>query len=193
MSLRWLENNWKIAIALAFIAVVAWTLLWQFWLAPTVFEQNREAGKEIAEDSMDSEKAVREYRWFRQQWFDIKSAREQLQNYKDQEEQFHETYGDYPQNWSRTTKNRHSRIHDRITGQRNQISQLVADYNARSSDATRAIFKCGLPYNVDEKLFIADATGVEYTSEEARNRRPPEDPQDCQFDSAPGEASNTTN
>lgn len=191
----WLERNGALlTIILVVVVLLMLPIVWQYWLAPTVFEQNRQSGQEIAEDSLDADKAVNDYRWFRQQWYDIKSAREQLDNYQDQEKQFHETYGDDPKEWSMTAEERHGRIHDRITGQRNVISSMVAEYNARQSDATRAIFQCGLPYSVDEKLFIADASGVEYTSQEARNMTPPEDPSQCQFsgDAGSSGASNTT-
>jgi len=192
----WLERNGlALTVALVVVLLFILPLVWSYFIAPTVFEANRESGQEIAEESLDADKALQDYRWFRTQWYDIKSAREQLDNYQAQEEQFHETYGDDPNEWSRTAETRHGRIHDRITGQRNQISSLVAEYNARQSDATRAIFQCGLPYSVDEKLFIADASGVEYTSQETRDMTPPEDPSQCEFsgDAGDTEASDTTN
>jgi len=183
----WWANNWLKVLAVAMIMLFVLPVIFNFWIAPTVFEQNRESGQEIAEDSMDAEAAMDNYRWFRAQWYDIESQREQLENYRAQEEQFHETYGDDPQEWSRTAETRHGRIHDRITGTENQISSMTAEYNARSDDATRAIFQCGLPYNVDEKLYIADASGVEYTSQDAMDKTPPENPEECQFSEAPGD------
>lgn len=150
-------------------------------MAPLIFEQNRQSGQEIAEDSMDADVAVQEYRWFRQQWQDIQAARAQLENYQQQEQEFHQTWGNDTDDWSRQAQTRHGRIHDRITGQRNNIETLIADYNARQSDATRAIFNCGLPYNIDEQLYIADASGVEYTSQEAASNTPPEDVEDCDY------------
>lgn len=189
----WLQRNSTAAIAGAFVLLlVAVPIVSSFWLAPTIFQENREAGQDIAQDSMDSDVALQNYRDFRTLWFDIKSAREQLDNYQQQEAQFHETYGDDPKEWSRTAETRHGRIHDRITGQRNQVSNLVSEYNAMSADATQAIFQCGLPMNVDEKLFIADATGIEYTSNEAMNKTPPENPEDCKFSEAPEGSSNTS-
>lgn len=182
----WLERHgFGAAIALVLVALVVLPAVFNYWMAPIIFEQNRQAGEEIAKDSMDADVALQQYREFRQLWFDIKAAREQLEHYKQSEKQFHKTYGHDPQEWSRTAETRHGRIHTRITGQRNQISNLVSEYNAKSSDATRAIFACGLPYNIDEKLYIADATGVEYTSQEAMNKTPPEDPSECKFAGTP--------
>lgn len=189
----WLERNTgAVAVSAIVLFLVVVAFVGNYWMAPMIFEQNRQAGEEIAKDQMDADVAIQEYRDFRELWFDIKSAREQLENYKQQEKTFHETYGDDPQEWSRTAETRHGRIHDRITGQKNQISNLVAEYNAKANDATRAIFACGLPYNIQDKLYIADATGVEYTSQEAMNKTPPENPEDCQFSEAPEGASNTS-
>jgi hypothetical protein len=188
----WMEKHWAKVLVLALAALIIIPVIFNYWMAPMIFSENRDAGEDIAKDTMDSEKAVQDYRDFRRLWFDIKSAREQLDNYQQQEEEFHETYGDDPKEWSRTAETRHGRIHDRITGQRNQISNLVSEYNAKRSDATQAIFTCGLPYRIDEKLYIADASGVEYTSQEAKSTTPPENPEDCKFSEAPGEASNTS-
>lgn len=165
-----------------FLLIVAVSLVFHFWMAPTIFEQNRQAGEDIAEEEMDRESALREYRFFRQQWYDIQSAKEQLENYEQEEHRFHnQTWPDGEWKDNRDARTRHSRMHDRIVGQENQIENLVAEYNARQSDATRAIFNCGLPWSIDEKLFITDGTGVEYTSQEAASKQPPEDPSECEF------------
>jgi hypothetical protein len=189
-----MEKHWLKVFGVALAALIIIPVIFNYWLAPTIFSENRDAGEQIAEDTLDSEKAVQDYRDFRRLWFDIKSAREQLDNYQQQEKQFHETYGDDPKEWSRTAETRHGRIHDRITGQRNQISNLVSEYNAKRSDATQAIFTCGLPYSIDESLYIADASGVEYTSQEAKSTTPPESPEDCKFAQNPNQAgaSNTS-
>jgi len=190
----WLANNIGLVAVGTIVAFLVLGLVFQFWMAPTIFSENREAGEEIAEDTIDADKAMQEYEEFRTLWYDIQSNKEQLDNYQQSDEQFHETYGDDPKEWSRETKERHSRIHTRITGQRNTVSNLVAEYNAKQDTATEAIFQCGLPYGIDSKLYIGDASGVEYTSEEAMDKTPPEDPSECKFAQNPGEieASSTT-
>lgn len=182
----WLERNFGlVVVSIIVLALVGVPVLWQFWIAPTVVEQNVESGQDIAEDSLDSDKALQDYREFRTLWHEIQAQHEQTQNYKSEEEQFHETYGDDPQEWSRTAETQHGRIHQRITGSENQEANLIAEYNSMQDDATTAIFQCGLPNRVDEKLFITDGAGVDYTSDEARNRTPPEDPTECQFSGDP--------
>ena len=182
----WLERNFTlVAISIALLVLVGGPLLWQFWLAPTVFTENAEAGQDIAEDSIDSDKALQDYREFRTLWYDIQAQHEQTQNYREDDKRFHETYGDDPSEWSRNAETRHGRIHDRITGSQNQEASLISEYNAMQDDATTAIYQCGLPNRVDEKLFISDGAGVSYTSEEARDRTPPENPEDCKFSGDP--------
>jgi len=186
-----LERNWQaLAVIAAITLIIGVPVAWNYMIAPTVVEQNADSGQDIAEDTLDSEVALQNYREFRTLWYDIQSQHEQTENYRAQEKQFHETYGDDPKEWSRTAETRHGRIHDRITGSMNQEEMLIGEYNAMQDDATSAIYQCGLPNRVDSKLFITDGTGVSYTSDEARNRTPPEDPSECKFAQDPEEATN---
>jgi hypothetical protein len=190
----WWANNWLKVVGVFVALLIITPVIFNYWMAPMIFEQNRQAGEDIARDTIDSEKALQDYREFRDLYYDIKSAREQLENYKEQEEQFHETYGNDPQEWSRSAETRHGRIHDRITGQKNQISSLVAEYNAMSADATTSLYQCYLPYNIQDKMYIADASGVEYKEGANQGDAPPADdvdPSECKFSEAPT-ASDTT-
>lgn len=121
------------------------------------FEQ-RDAGEEIVRQEMDAQQALQDYREFRRLYHDIQAQREQVKIAYEEEEQFHETYGDDPEDWSREAETRHGRIHERITGNRNQLENLVAEYNAKSVDATSEIFKCNLPYQVDDRFAIQSPT-----------------------------------
>ncbi|RZH67830.1 hypothetical protein [Natrinema altunense] len=122
------------------------------------FEQ-RDAGQETVEQTYDAENAIQQYEEFRQMYHDIEAQRNQVENAYDEDESFHETYGDDPNNWSRTAETRHGRIHERITGNQNQLEQLVADYNAQSDMATKELFKCHLPYKVDDRFAIQGPPG----------------------------------
>lgn len=185
----WLQRNKApVAIVVVLFFLVALPILWNYTIAPTVTEQNADQGQEIADDTIDAEKALQDYREFRSKWYSIQEQHAQTQNYKDSEKQFHKTYGDDPSEWSRTAETRHGRIHSRIIGSQNQEEMLIAEYNAMQSDATTAIYQCGLPSRVDKKLFITDGTGVSYTSQEAQDKTPPKDPSECKFAQNPEEA-----
>lgn len=129
------------------------------WFPFLPYFEQRDAGEQIVKEQMDADEALENYRWFRQQWQNIQAQRDQIENFYDQEEQFYELYGKDPSEWDRTTKERHSRIQNRIAGSQNMLEQMVADYNARSQDATRDIFKCHLPYQVDERFAIQGPPG----------------------------------
>lgn len=144
-------------IALAML--ILFSVVTYFWLGPMIFTEQREAGAETVEQTMDADNAIQEYEWFRQQYQDIEAQRNQIDNSYEELDRFYDTYGKDPSDWSRTTKERHNRIQQRITGNQNMLDQMVADYNARSQQANNAIFKCHLPYQVDEQLYITGPPG----------------------------------
>lgn len=121
--------------------------------------QQRDAGEEVIKDQMQADKAVQDYRKFRDLYHDIQAQREQVENSYDELERFYEIQGKDPDDWSREAENRHGRIQTRITGNQNKLEQMVAEYNAMSDDATTAVFKCHLPYKVDESFAIQGPPG----------------------------------
>lgn len=153
-SLYWLKIA---AVVMAFFIVLNVVSFVWFPFLPW-FEQ-RQAGEEVVRDQIDAEKAVQEYEWFRSQYHQIQEQRAIVQNTYEEHEQFHETYGDDPNEWSRQAEKRHGRIHTRLTGNKNHLENLVSEYNARSDMANREMFKCHLPYQVDERFAIRGPPG----------------------------------
>jgi hypothetical protein len=152
-------RNWTAIIAVVLAVFVAVNIISYVWMPFLPWFEQRQAGEKIIKQEMDAEQALQDYRWFRQQYHDIEAQRQQIQNYYDQEAQFHETWGDDPSSWTRSAQTRHGRIHDRITGSKNMLENMVAEYNAKSDDATSAIWKCSLPYQVDERFAIQGPPG----------------------------------
>lgn len=174
-------------IIVAIVAfLVVFSVVTYVWFPFAMWTEQRDAGEEVVRDQVDAEKAVENYEWFRQQWHDIEAQRRQIQNHYDEHERFHETYGDDPSEWSREAETRHGRIHERITGNQNMLEQMVADYNARSDMAHREMFKCHLPYKVDERFAITGPPGSgapdqpndTYHEDANPNKEPPE-PEQC--------------
>jgi len=122
------------------------------------FEQ-RDAGKDIIKDTYDSQNAVNQYEEFREMYHDIEAQRNQIENTYDELDRFYGTYGKDPSEWSRTAEEQYSRIQKRITGNQNQLERLVAEYNAQSDMANREVFKCNLPYQVDDSFGISGPPG----------------------------------
>lgn len=162
------ERRWLaiIGVVIAFLLIVS--LISYVFMPFLPWLEQRDAGEEVIEDTNDADRAVQEYEWFRQQYQDIEAQRAQIENSYDELDRFYDTYGEDPDEWDRTTKERHNRIQQRITGNQNMLEQMVADYNARSSMDNRALFKCNLPYQVDDKMYITGPPGSD----------DPEQPQD---------------
>lgn len=153
------ERNWgRIAAAVMALFLVI-NLISFVWFPFLPWFEQREAGEQIIEQEMSADQALEDYREFRTLYHDIQAQRAQVEIAYEAEEEFHETYGDDPSEWSRSAETRHGRIHERITGNRNQLENLIAEYNAMSDDATTEIFKCGLPYKVDDKFMIQGPPG----------------------------------
>lgn len=175
------ERNWAVIVGVALSFFIILNVVSYIWFPFLPWTEQRQAGEQIVRQEIDAEKALEDYRWFRTQYREIEAQRNIIQNHYDEEEQFHETYGDDPSQWSRQAETRHNRIHQRITGNQNQLENLVAEYNARSDDATSAVWKCHLPYKVDERFAVTGPPGSgspetpndEYVEGADSNRSPP--------------------
>jgi len=154
------ENDlWKyVGIVLAFIILLN-IFSYIFYPAFMPWFEQREAGEEITRNTYDAENAVSQYEDFREMYHDIEAERAQVENNYDALERFYDTHGENPDEWSRTAEERHNRIQQRITGSQNQLERLVAEYNAQSDMANREVFKCHLPYKVDESFGISGPPG----------------------------------
>jgi len=120
------------------------------------FGQQKQAGKNIIDQTQTAENAIDNYEWFKTQKQKIDAMETKIENQRRQVETFKETYGDNPNNWSRTTKQQHNRMTNRLLGYRNQYESLVAEYNARSNMQNRNVFKDKLPYEMEKKFWTGD-------------------------------------
>lgn len=121
--------------------------------------ENQEEGEEVIDQTIDADKAIQDYEWFRTQYHEIQAQRAQLQNARDELKRFYDVHGEDPEDWSRQAREDHSRIQQRITGNQNQLERLIGEYNARSDTATREIFKCSLPFQVEDNLEVQGPPG----------------------------------
>lgn len=153
------DKKWASIIAIVIVGFLLLNVISAVWMPFLPWMEQREAGEETIEQTMDAEKAIEDYEWFRTQYREIEAQRNQVDNAYDARERFYGTYGEDPDEWSRTTKEDYSAIEKRITGNQNQLENLVADYNARSDMANREVFKCHLPYQVDDRFAISGPPG----------------------------------
>ncbi|ELZ03505.1 hypothetical protein C482_03734 [Natrialba chahannaoensis JCM 10990] len=146
-------------IGVVMVAVIIINIISYVWMPFLPWHEERDAGQEVIEQTYNAEHAVSEYEWFRQQYHDIESQRAHVENAYGELDRFYDIHGENPNEWSRTAEEDHSRIQQRITGNQNQLDTLVEDYNARSSMDNRELFKCHLPYQVDERFAIRGPPG----------------------------------
>jgi len=129
------------------------------WFPFLTFTENREAGQDVVEQTIDAENAIQEYEQFRVLYNDIQAQHAQLQNEQEALDRFYNVYGENPDEWSRQARQDHSRIQQRITGYQNQLENLIAEYNTMSETATSEIFQCSLPYQVEDRLEVQGPPG----------------------------------
>jgi len=153
------ERNWAAIFGIIAILLLVMAAVSYIWFPFLMWGEQRDAGQEVVESQMSAEEAIQTYREFRTLYAEIEAQRAQVENSYEAEEEFHETYGDDPSEWSRSAEVRHGRLHDRITGNQNHLENLVADYNSMASDATQSVFQCQLPYQVDERFAITGPPG----------------------------------
>lgn len=146
-------------IAILFVGFLILNVISYVWFPFLPWFEERDAGQEIVEDTIEADNAVQQYEEFRVLYHEIEAQRAQVDNAYDELDRFYEVHGEDPSQWSRTAEEDHSRIQQRITGNQNQLENLVADYNAQSSMANRELFKCHLPYQVDERFAISGPPG----------------------------------
>jgi len=152
-------RNWLLIIGALMALVIVINIVSYVWFPFLPWMEERDAGEDVVEQTIDADAAIENYEWFRQQHNDIQAQRAIISNNYDELDRFYETHGDEPGSWSRTAEERHSRIQQRITGNQNMLEQMVGDYNARSQQANNALFKCHLPYQVDERFSISGPPG----------------------------------
>ena len=113
---------------------------------------------DIAYDAQDKvlnvDNAIYNYEWFKQQKEDVDALGKKVQTAQLQADSFRVSAGDR-KDWTFEDKNEDARLQSIVTGLTNQLTQAVADYNARAKMATRNIFQDGvLPSYIDALTFI---------------------------------------
>lgn len=154
-------NNYKlggIAFAVAATLIMSVIILLNVFFPSTLhqFNQQREAGKNIIDQTQTAENAINNYEWFKTQKQKIDSMERKIENQQTQIKDFKDTYGENSSEWSRSTQQQYNRMTDRLLGYRNQYESLVAEYNARSNMQNRNVFKDKLPYEMENKFATGD-------------------------------------
>ncbi len=106
-----------------------------------VFNPFRQAAR-VIEKTMDADNVLYNYEWFKQRNQDVKALNAKVKSTDAMTRQFKEEAGPR-ENWHRQDRDEYSRLSAILLGLKQQRNDLVAEYNARSEMANRAIFKTG--------------------------------------------------
>jgi len=103
---------------------------------------------------LNADNAIYNYRWFKQQKQDIDAVGKKLEIARAAVVDFELSAG-ARKDWTFEDKNEAARLRSISQGIESQLKDMIADYNARSSQADRAIFKDGIfPSYIDAATFI---------------------------------------
>lgn len=103
-----------------------------------------ETNQGIIDKTYNAENALYNYEWFKQTAQDIKATETKTIDAKAAVTSFEVAAGPRA-SWTFEDKTEDARLRAVAQGLQNHYTQLVADYNARASQANRAIFKDDLP------------------------------------------------
>ena len=117
-------------------------------------QQQLDTAYKTVDKVLDADNAIYNYEWFKQQHEDIQAKKTMLDNASIAVDNFEQTAGERS-NWTFEDKNEYNRLNTIKLGIKNQLEQMIADYNARSKMATRNIFEDSvLPSYIDSLTFL---------------------------------------
>lgn len=156
-----MKNRYKYGIPVAILLIIGIGVVAQLAInayAP-VFNQygdQRESASNIREQVTDADNAIKQYEWYIRQREKIDAQRRQINNTRDSLQRFYDTYGRNGSEWSFTTRERESRLVDRLQGYRDMHDNLVSEYNAQMNMETRNLYNDSLPLEMEKKFWTGD-------------------------------------
>jgi hypothetical protein len=98
----------------------------------------------IVQKTLDADNVLYNYEWFRNQYADIQTWQQRVDNKHAELNAFLASVG--PRDtWKSQDRNYFASLSSQITGLNNQLIAMKATYNANASKANRSIFMAGLP------------------------------------------------
>lgn len=145
-------KNFFIGFLIVLVLIFCGMLLNYALFKPYVVDTSIDMAYDTVDKTMTAENAIYNYEYFIKQAESIQALRNKEIIAEQQLEGFYELYGKDTSKWTREDKAEHSRLKSNITGIQNMLENAMADYNAKSSMVNRAIFKDGLPSNINRAI-----------------------------------------
>lgn len=108
------------------------------------FNSQVQMNRDIVTKTYNADNAIYNYHWFQERLQAIKATEVKIENAKTTQAQF-KTDAGVRTAWTFEDKTEDARLGTIVLGLKNHYQDIVAEYNARSNEADRAIFSQELP------------------------------------------------
>ena len=123
------------------------------FFTPTTIDKSVDMAYEVVDKTLDGDKAIREYEWFKRQVESMKALeKKEVRAIKEVEDFVALMGGKSRDEWSRDDKKEYDRLNANKVAVQNMLDDALAEYNARSKMVNRAIFKDNLPASIDRAI-----------------------------------------
>lgn len=145
-----------LVIALAIILCLCGGLLVKTLLLPLhTLQQGTDMAYGVVDKTLDSEQAIRDYEWFKQQEADIRKCIANEEIAQTAYDNFASTLPEDRTTWGDFDKREEASLRNSITALQKVTNNAIEDYNARSEMVNHAIFKDNLPTNISRAWYAA--------------------------------------
>ena len=116
------------------------------------FTRQIDTNRGIIEKTYTAENALVQYHWFKERFEAIKATENKIKIAKEAQVSFEASAG-IRKDWTFEDKNEYARLSSVVLGLKSHYEDIVAEYNAKSRESDRAIFKDNLPLFFDLQPF----------------------------------------
>lgn len=119
-----------------------------------VAEKEIQTGYDVVDKTLNADNAIYNYEWFKRQKESIDATNKKQQIADGAVTSFEQVAGEH-KDWTFEDKNEDARLRSISQGIESQLKDMIAEYNARTKMANRAIFQDGiLPGFIDATTLI---------------------------------------
>jgi hypothetical protein len=97
----------------------------------------------VVDKTLNADNAIYNYEWFKRQYGSYIALGNNVKTSKENIVNFESKLPTDRTKWAREDKDEDSRLNSILTGQKQQLQDLIGEYNAKSQMANRTIFKTG--------------------------------------------------
>lgn len=97
----------------------------------------------VVDKTLNADNAIYNYEWFKKEYADYISLKNKVQLSQQSLDSYTSTLPKEREKWTSDDKNELSRLNTILLGQKQQLQDLISEYNAKSQMANRTIFKTG--------------------------------------------------